>query len=164
MRMLRELWSKDFPTYNNDYGTLMANVGDVVPKPVHKNIPMYVTGHVGGVNLDWIAKNSDGWIYYPRDFAFTKKIVQDWEEALQKEGQPKKPYIQPVYIDLMEDPNFEPQKIDLGFRLGRTYLIDMFQELEKIGVNHTMLVLKYCSRPAGEVLEEIGKDILPQLK
>lgn len=92
MRMLRELWSKDFPTYNNDYGTLMANVGDVVPKPVHKNIPMYVTGHVGGVNLDWIAKNSDGWIYYPRDFAFTKKIVQDWEEALQKEGQPKKPY------------------------------------------------------------------------
>ena len=164
MRMLRELWSKDFPTYNNDYGTLMANVGDVVPKPVHKNIPMYVTGHVGGVNLDWIAKNSDGWIYYPRDFAFTKKIVQDWEEALQKEGQPKKPYIQPVYIDLMEDPNFEPQKIDLGFRLGRTYLIDMFQELEKIGVNHTMLVFKYCSRPAGEVLEEIGKDILPQLK
>ena len=68
------------------------------------------------------------------------------------------------YIDLMEDPNFEPQKIDLGFRLGRTYLIDMFQELEKIGVNHTMLVFKYCSRPAGEVLEEIGKDILPQLK
>ena len=63
MRMLRELWSKDFPTNNNDYGTLMANVGDVVPKPVHKNIPMYVTGHVGGVNLDWIAKNSDGWIY-----------------------------------------------------------------------------------------------------
>ena len=96
IRMLRELWSKDFPTYNNDYGTLLAQVGDVVPKPIHKNIPMYVTGHVGGVNLEWIAKNSDGWIYYPRDFAFTKKIVQDWHEALKKEGQPKKPYIQPV--------------------------------------------------------------------
>ena len=164
MRMLRELWSKDFPTYNNDYGTLMANVGDVVPKPIRKNIPMYVTGHVGGVNLEWIAKNADGWIYYPRDFAFTKKIVEEWNEALAKDGEPKKPYIQPVYIDLMDDPNFEPQKIDLGFRLGRNYLIDMFQELEKIGVNHTMLVLKYSTRPAAEVLEEIGKEVLPEFK
>ena len=164
MRMLRELWSKDFPTYNNDYGTLMANVGDVVPKPIRKNIPMYVTGHVGGVNLEWIAKNADCWIYYPRDFAFTKKIVEEWNEALAKDGEPKKPYIQPVYIDLMDDPNFEPQKIDLGFRLGRNYLIDMFQELEKIGVNHTMLVLKYSTRPAAEVLEEIGKEVLPEFK
>ena len=40
----------------------------------------------------------------------------------------------------------------------------MFHELEKIGVNHIMLVLKYCSRPAGEVLEEIGKEVLPQLR
>ena len=72
--------------------------------------------------------------------------------------------IQPVYIDLMENPNFEPQTMDLGFRLGRNYLIDMFQELKKIGINHIMLVLKYCSRPAGEVLEEIGKEVLPQLK
>lgn len=164
MRMLKELWSKEFPTYNNDYGTLMANVGDVVPKPLKKTIPMYVTGHVGGVNLDWIAKNSDGWIYYPRDFTFTGKIVKDWQEALQKEGQGKKPYIQPVYIDLMDNPNFEPVKMDLGFRLGRNYLIDMFQTLEKIGVNHTMLVFRYCSRPAAEVLDEIGKEILPQLR
>jgi len=64
----------------------------------------------------------------------------------------------------MDDPNFEPQKIDLGFRLGRNYLIDMFQELEKIGVNHTMLVLKYSTRPAAEVLEEIGKEVLPEFK
>ena len=164
MRMLRELWSVEFPSYNNDYGTLMAKVGDLVPKPLKKNIPMYVTGHVGGMNLDWIAKNSDGWIYYPRDFTFTGKIVKDWQEALEKEGQPKKPYIQPVYIDLMDNPDFEPIKMDLGFRLGRNYLVDMFQTLEKIGVNHTMLVFKYCTRPAGEVLEEIGKEILPQLK
>ena len=164
IQMLKKLWSTDFPTYNNDYGTLMEKVGDVLPKPIHKNIPMYATGHIGGVNLDWIAKHTDGWIYYPRDFAFTKKIVEDWHEALKKEGEPAKPYIQPVYIDLMEDPDFEPQKMDLGFRLGRNYLVDMFHELGKIGVNHIMLVLKYCSRPAGEVLEEIGKEVLPQLR
>ena len=161
---LKKLWSVDFPTYNNDYGTLMDKVGDVLPKPIHKNIPIYATGHIGGINLNWIAKHTDGWIYYPRDFSFQKKIVEDWHEALKNEGEPAKPYIQPVYIDLMENPNFEPQTMDLGFRLGRNYLIDMFQELKKIGINHIMLVLKYCSRPAGEVLEEIGKEVLPQLK
>ena len=86
MAMLRDLWSKEFPTYNNEYGTLMEKMGDVVPKPLHKNIPMYATGHIGGVNLEWIAKNSDGWIYYPRDFAFTKKVIQDWHKALKQEG------------------------------------------------------------------------------
>ena len=164
MAMLRDLWSKEFPTYNNEYGTLMEKMGDVVPKPLHKNIPMYATGHIGGVNLEWIAKNSDGWIYYPRDFAFTKKVIQDWHKALKQEGEPSKPYIQPVYIDLKDDPDFEPEKMDLGFRLGRNYLLDMFLELGKIGVNHIMLVLKYCSRPASEVLEEIGKEVLPHLK
>ncbi|ATA72460.1 MULTISPECIES: TIGR03571 family LLM class oxidoreductase [Capnocytophaga] len=164
MRLLKELWSKDFPVYNNDYGTLMENVGDVVPKPIKKSIPMYVTGHVGGVNLEWIAKNSDGWIYYPREFTFTGKIVKDWQDTLDKEGQPRKPYIQPVYIDLMEDPDFEPQKMDLGFRLGRNYLVDMFLTLQKIGVNHAMLVLKYSSRPVDVILDEIGREILTQLR
>lgn len=164
IKLIRELWSKEFPTYNNEYGTLMSNVGDVVPKPLNKKIPMYATGHAGGINLDWIAQNTDGWIYYPRDFSFTGKILKDWHDALEKAKQPKKPYLQPVYIDLMEDPNYVPIAIELGFRLGRNYLIDMFQTLEKIGVNHTMLVLKYCSRPIAEVLDEIGKEILPKLR
>lgn len=164
MRMLREFWKKDFPHYNNTYGKLSYQTGDVLPKPINSNIPMYVTGHVGGVNLEWIANNADGWIYYPRDFALTGKIIQNWREALEKEKQPCKPYIQPVYIDLMEDPDFEPIKMNLGFRLGRNYLLDMFLVLQKIGVNHTMIVLKYCSRPVDVVLDEIGKEVLPQLK
>lgn len=164
MKMLRDFWYKEFPHYNNDYGILMSNSGDVVPKPLKRKIPMYVTGHIGGVNLDWIAKNSDGWIYYPRDFALTRKIIENWREALEKEGEPAKPYIQSIYIDLMEDPDFEPVEMDLGFRLGRNYLIDMFLALKKIGVNHIMLVLKYCSRPVDVVLDEIGREVLPQLK
>lgn len=164
MRMLQDFWAKDFPSYNNDYGTLMNHTGDVLPKPLKKRIPMYVTGHVGGVNLEWIAKNSDGWIYYPRDFRFTGKIISNWREALKREGQPRKPYIQPVYIDLMEDPDYMPIKMDLGFRLGRNYLIDMFIALEKIGVNHVMLVLKHCSRPIDVVLDEIGREVLPHLR
>lgn len=164
MQMLRNFWSKEFPYYNNDYGILMNKSGDVIPKPLKRNIPMYVTGHIGGVNLEWIAKNSDGWIYYPRDFALTGKVVKNWIETLENEGQPRKPYIQSIYIDLMEDPDFKPVNINLGFRLGRNYLIDMFLTLRKIGVNHVMLVLKYSSRPVDVVLDEIGREVLPQLK
>ena len=51
----------------------MEKVGDVLPKPIHKNIPMYATGHIGGVNLDWIAKHTDGWIYYLATLLLLKK-------------------------------------------------------------------------------------------
>lgn len=163
LQLLKELWSKKFPTYNNEFGTLLTEVGDVLPKPINGTIPMYVTGHAGGINLDWIAKNSDGWMYYPRDFSFTAKIIKSWREALNKEGQLYKPYIQPVYIDLVEDPNFEPQKMDLGFRLGRNYLIDMFQALKDLGVNHAILVFRYATRPMDVILDEIGREVLPNI-
>lgn len=164
MKMLRNIWSKEFPHYDNDYGILMNKSGDVIPKPLKGNIPMYVTGHIGGVNLEWISKNSDGWIYYPRDFALTKKVVKNWLETLEQGGEARKPYIQPIYIDLMEDPNFKPVNIDLGFRLGRNYLIDMFLTLRKIGVNHIILVLKHSSRPVDVILNEIGREVLPELR
>ncbi|MDO5106060.1 LLM class oxidoreductase [Capnocytophaga sp.] len=164
IEMLKEFWSKEFPHFNNEYGTLLTNTGDILPKPLKNKIPLYITGHVGGMNLEWIAKNSDGWIYYPRDFAFTGKIISNWREALDREGQPRKPYLQPVYIDLDENPDFVPVKMDLGFKLGRNYLIDMFLALNKIGVNHAMLVLKHCSRPVDVVLDEIGREVLPHLK
>lgn len=163
LQLLKELWTKNFPTYNNEFGTLLTEVGDVLPKPINGTIPMYVTGHVGGINLDWIAKNGDGWMYYPHDFSFTAKIIKSWREALNKEGQLYKPYIQSVYIDLVEDPNFEPQKMDLGFRLGRNYLIDMFQTLKDLGVNHTILVLRYATRPMDVILDEIGREVLPNI-
>ncbi|MDO5608085.1 MAG: LLM class oxidoreductase [Capnocytophaga sp.] len=164
LQMLRDFWKKFFPTYNNDYGTLLSDVGDVIPKPLRGTIPMYVTGHAGGLNIEWIAEHSDGWMYYPRDFAFTSKVIKDWREALNKTGQLYKPYIQPVYIDLVDNPDAEPQKMDLGFRLGRNYLIDMFITLKNLGVNHAILVMKYASRPMDELIDEIGKEVLPKIQ
>lgn len=163
LQMLRTFWKKQFPTYNNEYGTLLTDVGDVLPKPLRGTIPMYITGHAGGLNIEWIAEHSDGWIYYPRDFTFTDKIIKDWREALNKTSQLYKPYIQPVYIDLVDNPDAEPQKMDLGFRLGRNYLIDMFLTIKNLGVNHAILILKYASRPMEEVLDEIGKEVLPKI-
>jgi hypothetical protein len=38
-----------------------------------------------------------------------------------------------------------------------------FEALRSIGVNHVILNFKYGARNAGDVLEEIGQEILPQL-
>ena len=134
---------------------------DVIPKPVNKRIPMYITGHAGGINLNWIAQNGDGWIYYPREFAYTKNIIQNWKEALKKHHQVDKPYIQPLYIDLLEDPSAEPINIELGFRLGRNYLIDLLQTLKFMGVSHTSSLPSFVRCPMAEVLDEIRQRSAP---
>ena len=159
---IRTFWKDDFPHYDTSFGKMQGEA-DVIPKPVNKRIPMYITGHAGGINLDWIAQNGDGWIYYPREFAYTKNIIQNWKEALKKHHQVDKPYIQPLYIDLLEDPSAEPINIELGFRLGRNYLIDLLQTLKFMGVSHTIFIAKFCSRPMAEVLDEIGKEVLPHM-
>lgn len=162
MENIREFWRTDFPHYESAFGTLNGEA-NIIPKPNRGNIPMYITGHAGGINLDWIAINGDGWIYYPREFSYTKNIIQNWKDILDRLHQPRKPYIQPLYIDLLEDPNAEPIALDLGFRLGRNYFIDLLQTLQYMGVNHGIFIAKFCSRPLDEVIEEIGKEVIPHI-
>lgn len=162
VEVIREFWRTDFPTYNNDFGKLSGEA-DVLPKPNRGNIPMYITGHAGGINIDWIAQNGDGWIYYPREFSYTKNILKNWHETLDMYQLPKKPYIQPLYLDLVENPDAEPQVMELGFRLGRNYMIDLLLSLKELGVNHTIFVPKFCTRPMEEILEEIGKEVIPHV-
>jgi hypothetical protein len=38
----------------------------------------------------------------------------------------------------------------------------LLDTLQEIGVDHVILNLKYGKRPAAEVIEEIGKHIVPQ--
>ena len=162
METIREFWRTDFPRYNTDYGRLVGEA-DVIPKPIKGNIPMYVTGHAGGINIEWIAEHSDGWIYYPREFSYTKNILQNWYETIDKLHLPQKPYIQPLYIDLLENPDAEPQVLELGFRLGRNYFIDLLLSLRDLGVNHGIFIAKFCSRPVDEVLDEIRREVIPYI-
>lgn len=160
VEMIRNIWQNDFPQYDNDLGKLSGEA-DILPKPNNRRIPMYITGHAGGINIDWIAQNGDGWIYYPREFSYTKTILKNWFDTLDILNLPKKPYIQPLYLDLVQDPDFEPQVLELGFRLGRNYMIDLLLSLKESGVNHAIFVPKYCTRPMDEILDEIGREVLP---
>jgi hypothetical protein len=71
--------------------------------------------------------------------------------------------VQAFYVGLRDDPDAVPTPIHLGFRGGRHFVLRFFEAVRSIGINHVILNFKYGARNAGDVLEEIGKKILPQL-
>ncbi|WP_394751039.1 LLM class oxidoreductase [Spongiimicrobium salis] len=149
----------DFPKYASKfYGATHGGI-DLLPKYDHKT-PMFVTGH-SGQSLDWIAEHADGWLYYPRDFATLALVMQQWQEALTSLEKRWKPFMQSLYVDVTKDTQRKPSPIHLGFKSGTAYLLRHLKLLESHGVNHVILNLKYGSRPAGEMIEEIGEQILP---
>jgi luciferase-type oxidoreductase len=124
-------------------------------------LPLLVTGS-SRQSMEWIAAHSDGWVTYPRPLAMQSNVIAMWKRLV-KDHAPNqfKPFVQSLYIDLVEDPHTAPKPIHLGFRLGRNALLDLLKDLEANGANHVIFNLKYGSRPANEVLEELGVEVLP---
>jgi luciferase-type oxidoreductase len=161
LSVIRTVLTEEFPTLHSSYGELYGGA-DLVPKPTGR-LPMLVTGH-SGQRLDWIAQHADGWITYPRGIERQIEVVSHWRAAVETAAPCTfKPFVQSFYVDLSDDPNQQPVPIHLGFRGGRNFVLRFLEALQAIGVNHVILNLKYGARDAGAVLEEIGKEILPQL-
>lgn len=121
---------------------------------------MLVTGH-SGQSLEWIAKNADGWIYYPRNIEFLKSSMEKWNKALEHSENEWKPYAQSLYIDLVTKPDTPPTPIHLGFRSGVDFLIRYLKEIEKIGVNHVIINLKFSSLSIKKTLNMLATEVLP---
>lgn len=150
----------NYPVYTSEsYGKLNGSI-DVLPKSDHKT-SFLITGH-SGQSLDWIAQYGDGWLYYPRDIRTLQENMENWKSTLNNYGQPYKPFIQSLYIDLVEDENAKPTPLHLGFRSGSKYLLYYLEMLESNGVAHVILNLKYSSRSANSVVETLAKKIMPR--
>lgn len=159
LRYFREALENTFPNIYSPLGQM--NGLDLIPKPYAARIPVLVTGH-SQQSLPWIADNADGWIYYPRNLSHQSQSIQEWRKLTQRnDPQAFKPFAQPLRIDLLADADAPLEPLQLGFRTGRNRLIEYLRALQEIGVNHVVLNLKYGSRPAAEVLEEIGSEVLP---
>lgn len=152
--VMKKAWKEHFPVIDS-LRVHMTN-GDLLPKPKLSDIPLMVTGH-SGQSPEWIAENSDGWIYYPRGLKIQKMLIDNWRSLTEE----FKPFTQSLYIDLTEDPNHAPIPIHLGFRTGRVFLIEFLESLRDAGVNHVIINLKYGQRPVEEVIEELGEFVLP---
>ncbi len=149
----------DFPRHKSKfYGEVMGNI-DLLPKQPYDTTYL-VTGH-SGQSLEWIAKHTNGWLYYPRDFKTLELVMTRWREVLRKTKQEWKPFAQSLYVDLSDNKKAKPLPIHLGFKAGTDYTNAHLKLLESYGVNHVILNLKYGSRPAEEVLEELGEEVIP---
>lgn len=162
LAVVREVLAQEFPTSHSTYGVL-TGTADLVPKPVGK-LPILVTGS-SRQTLEWIAEHSDGWISYPRSLQQQTDLVARWRAAVADAAPDTfKPFTQSFYVDLTDDPDHPPEPIHLGIRGGRDVVFRFLDALRTAGVNHVILNLKYGRRDAGEVLEEIGREILPRLR
>lgn len=157
--MFHRLLAETFPQIENSYGSLHGV--DLVPKPVADGIPVLVTGN-SRQSLEWIAQHSDGWITYPRSPEAQRRVIHGWQATaeLHRPGE-FLPFAQSLYIDLDSNPDRRPQPIHFGWRVGRTWLVDILAGLQSAGANHVALNLKYGQRPADEVLEELIEYVVP---
>ncbi|WP_281078807.1 hypothetical protein [Variovorax paradoxus] len=117
---------------------------------------MLVTGN-SRQSVAWIAQHADGWLHYPQNVDPQARTIRQWRSL----HQGFKPFAQSLYIDLAEDPDAPPTPIFLGFKSGHRFLVEYLGALRDIGVNHVGFNLKYGSRPAAEVVQELGEFVVP---
>ncbi len=149
-----------FPHHQSElYGHMNGQI-DVLPKPTGHKLPILITGH-SRQTIDWIAEHGDGWMYYPRNLYMQQYNIQEFKQKAQATGDYDKPFMQPLYLDLMADDDFIPQPIHLGFRMGAHHAIEYFEQLRSLGVNHIGLNLRFSSSPIDKAIERIAEKILP---
>lgn len=150
---------EDTLTFENTYGSPNSGM-DMLPKPTSGKLPLLITGG-SQQDPEWIARNGDGWMTYPRNTVVQAQIIRDWQARVEAVGGSAKPIMQPLYVDLTEDPDTQPKPIHLGFRLGANHLRAYLQSLEQIGMNHVALNLRFNQMDIETTLKRLADDILP---
>ena len=147
------------PTFDNGFGSPKGGL-DMLPKPTSGKLPLLITGG-SQQDPEWIARNGDGWMTYPRNTGVQARIISDWRARVEAVSDADKPMMQPLYVDLTEDPDTSPQPIHLGFRLGVNHLRDYLRSLEQIGMNHVALNLRFNQADIETTLKRLADDVLP---
>lgn len=161
---INRMW-EDAPKFENAYGS--PNVDsfgggmDMLPKPTAGKIPLLITGG-SQQDPEWIARNGEGWITYPRNIEVQEKIIGGWRERIKAAGVYDKPAVQSLYIDLLEDADAPAQAIHLGFRLGVNQLSSYLKSLQAIGINHVALNLRFNQADIETTLKRLANEILPE--
>lgn len=147
------------PVFKNSYGKPHSGM-DMLPKPVSGKLPLLITGG-SQQETNWIAQNGDGWMLFPRNTAVQAQIVADWRSQITAAGRPNQPVMEPIYIDLVEDPDTPPLPIHLGLRLGVKHLKSYLKSRQAIGINHVALNLRFNKADMTTTLKKLADDILP---
>ncbi|MBX2838209.1 MAG: LLM class oxidoreductase, partial [Gammaproteobacteria bacterium] len=154
---LRQM-SSNYPTFDNGFGKLNSNM-DLLPKPVAGTVPLLITGG-SQQSPEWAAQHGDGWMTYPRAVATQQMLIKNWNENVEAAGRPAQPVMQPLYIDLLEDPTTPLMPIHLGFRCGVRTLLDYLKSLESIGINHVALNLRFNTSDIDATMMRLADNVL----
>ena len=149
----------NYPAFENAWGSPDGSI-DLLPKPVSGKLPLLITGG-SQQDPDWIARNGDGWITYPRSVAAQANVLQAWRNRLAGAGRAARPAMQSLYVDLADDPAEAPQPIHLGYRLGVRHLRAHLKALEEIGIHHVALNLRFNRADVEITMRQIADDVLP---
>ncbi len=149
----------DYPAIDNAFGALNGQM-DMLPKPTAGTLPLLITGG-SQQTQEWIANHGDGWMIYPRSAAIQRHTIGEYRYRVARAGRPPQPVMQPLYVDLVDDPAAAPQPIHLGFRLGTRALLDYLQALEAIGLNHIAINLRFNQNDIAHTMHQLAEDILP---
>ncbi|MEM9727401.1 MAG: LLM class oxidoreductase [Myxococcota bacterium] len=148
------------PAFDNAYGAPGGGL-DMLPKPASGKLPLLITGR-SQQDLAWVAENGDGWMLYPREIAVQTKVIAEWRTRTEAAGRPIQPAMQPLYVDLVDDPWTRPVPIHLGLRLGTHHLREYLRRLVPAGVNHVALNLRFNQANIEDTLKRLADDVLPE--
>lgn len=161
----RHLTAPGRPIIRSSLG--MIDGADFLPKPAAGRIPLIVTGS-SRQSPSWIAEHADGWLTYPQATHTPegpKRLAHNisaWRSQIVDGG--FRPHVTNEWLDLVEDANYPRTPLNGGYtlRTGRKGLIELLAEWRDAGVNHAALGIQFSERPAGEVIQEIAEEVLPQ--
>jgi luciferase-type oxidoreductase len=156
---IRRMWEHE-PAFENAYGSPSGGL-DMLPKPLSGKLPMLITGG-SQQDPDWIARNGEGWITYPRGIDAQQNIINQWRARIKAAGGPAKPASQSLYIDLLDDDDAPAQAIHLGFRSGLNPLRAYLRSLQQIGINHVAFNLRFNRADIETTLKTLAAELLPE--
>ncbi|MEM7308182.1 MAG: LLM class oxidoreductase [Planctomycetota bacterium] len=149
-----------YPAFDGEHGRSPGGI-DLLPKPASGRLPLLLTGS-SRQDPEWLARHGDGWMVYPRNAAAQARLIRDRRARGRAAGEPNKPAMQPLYVDLVEDLGAPPQPIHLGLRLGPDALVAHLEALERAGVNHVALNLRFQRLDVEATLERLAQHVLPR--
>jgi len=151
--------AETYPRAETAQGVLSGRI-DMLPKPSAGRLPLLITG--GSQQApDWVARNGDGWMTYPRDAAAQRRVVGAYRECIAAAGLPDKPVMQSLYVDLVPQKDAAPSPIHLGFRSGTDYLQRYLEEIRALGINHVALNLRFNGADIEDTMKRLAGEILP---
>lgn len=135
---------------------------ELMVPPAHR-IPQVIVGSAKQT-LQWNAAHADAWATYYRPFEEQRGRFGLWRQAVQRRGQGNDPaLIQSMSLDLLEDPDAPAQEISLGLRTGSKALVETLHRYREIGLEHCIFAKASDDRPTGEVIEQLGQEVVSHL-